>query len=349
MRKERGFTLVELLVVIAIIGILIALLLPAVQAAREAARRMSCSNKQKQICLAMHNYHDVQGTFPQGRMADLSPVEGSDNWNGFVSLLPFIEQSALHDMSQTNDWCNNPWDNNDLSTAVITDFHCPSDGGVKKAERGGRNYMLCYGDSMHDNHTGHPNGGRRGLFMGNQAPPNSFADMTDGTSNTLVLSESVCGDGTRRVKGNVLRGGDNDILPVDRSNNSFHRRRANICDAQVGPGGEYLTTWNPRSDNEYRGFRWGDARPYFVAFTTVLPPNGASCTYSGGDSSGGCFSASSNHPGGVNAGLGDGSVRFVSESINYGFPDQLEVEGGDSPYGVWGAMGSIKGGETVSF
>ena len=160
----------------------------------------------------------------------------------------------------------------------------------------------------------------------------------------------MVGDATNYVKGNVLRGGDNDILPVDRSNGNFHRRRANVCAAQIGANGMYDTSTYSvsTSTSERRGNRWSDGRPYFTAVTTVLPPNSASCTYYTGDSSGGCYSASSEHPGGANCGMADGSVRFVSETIDSGFSDQLEVETGPSPYGIWGALGSIRGGEAVS-
>ncbi len=352
-RTTGGFTLVELLVVIAIIGILIALLLPAVQAAREAARRSQCTNNTKQIVLALHNYHDTHKRFPHMRLHRLNNHGTRNSWNGFVALLPFVEQSALWDLSQSQDWAN-PWNSNDLSTARVTAYHCPSDSEVQQSQFGGRSYYFCVGDSMHDIHNGHPNGGLRGVFHSNESgtrpPGRSFADIRDGTSNTLAIGESVTGDATNRVKGNVLRGGDNDILPVDRSGvPGFHRRRANVCLAQIGAGGYYdETSFQVRKNTtERRGWRWGDGRPYFAAFTTVLPPNSASCVYSSGDSAGGSYSASSEHPGGANFGLADGSVRFISETIDAGFSDQWEVESGPSPYGVWGALGSIKGGEPI--
>lgn len=348
---RKGFTLVELLVVIAIIGILVALLLPAVQAAREAARRMQCTNNVKQLVLAAHNYHDTYKTLPQGRIARLNGFSTSNAWSGFAVLLPFIEQGPLWDQAQSQNW-GNPWDNNVVTTAKIAAFFCPSDTNVQKAVRGGRSYHFCYGDSMHDAHSGHPNGGLRGVFHGTDVgtiypPANGFAAIKDGTSNTIAISESVSGDQTNRVKGNVVRGGDDDVLPVDRSNANFHRRRANVCQAQIGPNGMYLPTYPTTNGDQQRGWRWGDGRPYFTAFMTVLPPNSASCTYANADSTGGHYAASSEHPGGVVVGMADGSTQFISDTINAGFSDQLEVESGPSPYGVWGALGSINGRESV--
>ncbi|NLS91834.1 MAG: DUF1559 domain-containing protein [Planctomycetaceae bacterium] len=330
---------------------MIALLLPAVQAAREAARRSQCTNNIKQIVLALHNYHDTYKSFPQGRIARLGPST-SNAWSGFCVLLPFIEQAPLWDLAQGTDRTN-PWTANEFTTARISAYHCPSDSNLKNAPLGGRSYHFSYGDSMHDNHSGHPNGGLRGLFHGTEwsgqyPAANDFARMKDGSSNTVAIAESVSGDQTPRVKGNILRGGDNDILPKDTSNGSFHRRRANICAAQIGANGRYdTTTYTVTTGTQQRGWRWSDGRPYFNAVTTVLPPNSASCTYANADGSGGCYSASSEHPGGANVGLADGSVRFISETINSGFSDQLEVEEGPSPYGVWGALGSIMGGEPL--
>ena len=130
---RTGFTLVELLVVIAIIGILIALLLPAVQAAREAARRSQCSNNLKQVGLALHNYHDVYRTFPRWAYpADCTGAPGGDNswWTGFTAMtmiLPYMEQGAIYDKIT---WSTRPEDNpnNQLfRLATISAYQCPSD------------------------------------------------------------------------------------------------------------------------------------------------------------------------------------------------------------------------------
>ena len=138
-RRRSAFTLVELLVVIAIIGILVALLLPAVQAAREAARRMQCTNRMKQLSLAQHNYHDVYKAFAPMRTGTYRPDVDNWNWNdrvgGFVSLLPFYEQQAIFDRTdfQHNGppawWSNANHVNRQISRTTIPAYRCPSDAG----------------------------------------------------------------------------------------------------------------------------------------------------------------------------------------------------------------------------
>src|SRR4051812_16337754 len=123
--RRRGFTLIELLVVIAIIGVLIALLLPAVQAAREAARRMQCTNNLKQVGLALHNYHDVWGRFPMGSVQVDSP-NGSYRRPFLSSLLPFLEQRNLFD-SYNYDLSFQVDQNETTRTSIVAVFACPSD------------------------------------------------------------------------------------------------------------------------------------------------------------------------------------------------------------------------------
>ncbi|MEW4563834.1 DUF1559 domain-containing protein [Bremerella sp. JC770] len=194
--KDRGFTLVELLVVIAIIGVLIALLLPAVQQAREAARRMQCSNNLKQIGLALHNYHDTFLVLPPMVISPTSdpddngdgadPVEG---WGWSAFILPFIEQGALHDqtgISQGNILHN---ELTDTMLVPIAAYRCPSDTGKSvgdAAQRflkgGGMNYAV-YNHSRN----GNVNNGDGG-FARNRA--RNFRDIVDGLSNTLAVGES---------------------------------------------------------------------------------------------------------------------------------------------------------------
>lgn len=350
MVKRRGFTLVELLVVIAIIGILIALLLPAVQAAREAARRSQCTNALKQLALATHNYHDTFGALPYGRMPAHGPAPAqsnttrTDRHSGFLGLLPFIEQKPLWDEIVATYMGQNPWDNYAPWNVKISTFQCPSDGGFASAiDRGPRSFNFCFGDSINENHGSSTNGGRRGMFAGHLV--RTMADVIDGTSNTLAFSERCIGNGSRSI-----RGGTASAITMPLTNNTAN---PSPCLATLGTNGEYATTVlvlnSGGTSTGQTGRRWADGAPYFGAFTTVLPPNSPSCiNAASSDSSWGVWSATSYHPGGVNVAMGDGSTRFISETINSGDPNLNEVKGGPSPYGVWGALGSVQGGEAVS-
>ncbi len=137
-RRRSGFTLVELLVVIAIIGILIALLLPAVQAAREAARRSQCSNNLKQQALALQNYHDTQKCFPSGAINPWGGINPGNGWliNWAIAILPYIEQAPLHaqyNMNLSNaDAANKP-----VVQAIVPPYTCPSDTNGTKLENPG--------------------------------------------------------------------------------------------------------------------------------------------------------------------------------------------------------------------
>lgn len=335
--RRTGFTLVELLVVIAIIGVLIALLLPAVQQAREAARRMQCTNRMKQVALALHNYHDSYGAFPAMQM-QASPARPS----GFVSLLPYVEQAAIwEDATSANppygaaDW--NPTHQNTL----IPEFACPSDPNwTSRAEVAGgrkpRSYHFSVGDSIRNNHSDQSS--KRGVF--GALYNTGFSDLVDGTSNTLALSEVVIGPNsfTRTIKGNVA------VTPGINANPASPAD----CWAARGPHGEVATAVEVTAESYVHrapGSRWAEGRVFFSGFSTVLPPNAPRCTTAHNDTIWGVWTPSSFHPGGVNVGRADGSIQFVPETVDCGDPTQTEVTTGPSPYGVWGALGSINGGE----
>lgn len=223
----RGFTLVELLVVIAIIGILIALLLPAVQAAREAARRMQCTNHLKQLALALHDYHDSHKTFPSGAL-----VSNGLSWN--VLILPYIEQSALYakfnfNQGDFNGAPNNEGPNKNIHALIRIDtFMCPSatqelvTHGSSKLSDGRVPYTSHYygvmgptGKDPWGNDYPFENSGSYGGFalngVMNKDSNVRFSDITDGTSNTLALGEIALpktgygppggGDGASWVRG----------------------------------------------------------------------------------------------------------------------------------------------------
>ncbi len=202
-----AFTLIELLVVITIIGVLIALLLPAVQAAREAARRMSCSNNLKQIGLALHSYHQAIGTFPAGYISAVGSGGPADDkgpgWGWAAQLLPYLEQSGLHDRIRFDKDITDPT-NAAYRTTVLPLFLCPSDGGDKTFTVAGSNPVLV----GHSNYVGvfgnpeitddpgyllpestYPERGptHQGMFYRNSGV--RMADVTDGASNTLFVGE----------------------------------------------------------------------------------------------------------------------------------------------------------------
>ncbi|MBA2114689.1 DUF1559 domain-containing protein [Bremerella alba] len=211
-RTVRGFTLVELLVVIAIIGVLIALLLPAVQQAREAARRMQCSNQLKQIGLAVHNYHDTYKVFPAGSV-NLNTTTAADkslsNWA--IGILPFLEQPALYE--QYNQSVHNSHvDNQDVLTTILPAMLCPSDVNSEVLTQPSQLLSIDIAPGSYKGNVGRRFGGANGYF---DYPPYAgsynasqktsigplhvsgvnglgwerFATITDGSTNTLLVGE----------------------------------------------------------------------------------------------------------------------------------------------------------------
>ncbi|MCS7239578.1 MAG: DUF1559 domain-containing protein [Thermoguttaceae bacterium] len=365
--KFKGFTLVELLVVIAIIGILIALLLPAVQAAREAARRSQCTNNLKQLALAAHNYADTYKVLPPGEigtgvMWGGDPVNtNTERLSTWVLLLPYYEQQSLY--SQISQpltasgvvlppWGRDPSTNTPGDpansrfyppwTVQLPVLICPSDGKIGQksaADQGRTNYRTSMGDCIYRGwaRDGDPTT-IRGLFGLRGGVP--FSAITDGTSNTIMFSERLFGANAVLIK----EGMATNVTSLNPN-------------AAVSPA-ECLQTKNPARPNEYltstygtanwSGRRWASGIPQYTRFNTVLPPNSPACNDSTWDERNAVIPPSSNHPGGVNVALADGSVRFVSETIDAGNPTATEVRSGPSPYGVWGALGSKEGGESVS-
>ncbi|MBI1249441.1 DUF1559 domain-containing protein [bacterium] len=338
---RRGFTLVELLVVIAIIGVLIALLLPAVQQAREAARRMQCSNNLKQLGLALHNYHDTYNYFPSRNMgtgAPLNTIGGQrTRLSGIMSMLPFIEQQALYN-KLVRPGNIVPW-NGAFANYALPALLCPSDAGGQTSPAhstfGIYNYVFCGGDSLNGTAGGsestpvsRPSRGMFGSYKWY-----NFRDITDGTSNTIAMSELVRPNSTSHI--GMLAGSTGITTP------SACKATYNYATRQYISGG-----W---ANDTSRGYRWGDGAEYFAGFNTILPPNSPSCFNGGGSHwTSGMYSAGSLHPGGVLTLMGDGSTHFVAETINAGNQSATPPSyngAGYSPYGVWGAMGTKSSGE----
>lgn len=299
---RSAFTLVELLVVIAIIGVLISLLLPAVQQAREAARRMQCTNNLKQLTLAMHNYESTYKQFPQ-------PAEDSlYGYSAQAKLLPFIEQGNLSDLIDYSQpllsgVANDP----DLNPALInvvrqplSVLQCPSDpGNPLSTEKGnvwaGGNYMANAGPGIGMSYCSRSD--TDGLFW--RGSNTKFRDVTDGTSNTIAFAETLYG----------LRGDDTADL-VDYRTQIMRVSGGGPCSAPA----ESLVT---RSATRYEGRRagqWIRNITYQTLINAFFPPNAKSpdVSHHGEAISG----ARSQHPGGANVSLCDGSVRFVTETID---------------------------------
>jgi len=371
--KQSGFTLVELLVVIAIIGILISLLLPAVQAAREAARRMQCTNNFKQYGLALHNYHDANKNFPASRSAvglsatNLDGTPRNGNWfSCTVKLFPYMEQSARYEelvqaCSRTTGRIANNWTEDASMKGVISTILCPSDPNAfspcpyRGRDFGRCNIVICRGDAAMDTE-GFPTTGVTSVNSPKLADPDDsaarnrsvFAPITwrglsylsDGTSNSLAASEavSVTTDGyCLDVKGGIstLPGM---IVATGVLNPS-------ICAANRDPDNPKMMK-GPTGFNTWRASRFAGGSVTESGFHTILPPNSPSCMGRGDDESWGIMSATSHHTGGVNALCFDGSCHFISETINAGNPNANQVVSGRTNYGIWGAIGSPNGGES---
>lgn len=350
LRRRLGFTLIELLVVIAIIAVLIALLLPAVQQAREAARRTQCKNNLKQLGLALHNYNDTFNLLPQGEGKPGGP--GGQRQSGFVGMLPYFDQAPLYNQISAVNFQRVPWDTSFAPfTQKLPGLLCPSDFGTttQGGSIGKTNYMFSRGDSTWDHNEWTPNGhrGLRGMFSGN-AYFRRFSEVSDGLSNTIAMGERTLATGGS----NILDGGT-----AKNQGNTFVRTNPSACLAVIGPGKTYVAG---TSLGAWGGTRWPDGAPSFTGMTTVLGPNKVSCTQGGWDGEDGIYEPMSRHTGGVHCLFGDGTVHFISDSIDVGNsscppPDgsagggtPCTTWGGRSPYGVWGAMGSAGGGDTVS-
>lgn len=330
-RVHRGFTLVELLVVIAIIGILIGMLLPAVQQVREAARRTQCSNHQRNIGIALHNYESAHGEFPP-RMVGTT-FGSNDRVSIWVLLLPFIEgQNLFEDINPGNAGIAAPWDDTFQPYLVQNPWLlCPSDSnsgrGRRRFQTAHSNYRVSVGDTIWDSSLGtNP----RGMFAAGTKI--KIAEIFDGLSNTIMVSERLVLTQSKNVKQDLA-------LNVDLN--------SPISIAALASRKEYKTddVSSIQDPGNWIGKRWNDGIAYYASFNTVLPPNGPSGQAGTFDANPMIMTPTSNHLGGVMAVFADGSTHFIKETIDTGNLASPEVSSGPSPYGVWGALGSKAGTE----
>ncbi|TWT55653.1 DUF1559 domain-containing protein [Allorhodopirellula solitaria] len=379
---RHGFTLVELLVVIAIIGVLVGLLLPAVQAAREAARRMSCSNNMKQLGLAVHNYHSTYNQLPMqagGTFlpnvdkgdAHIAPGHNARRLSFLVGMLPFIEQQALwQQISNPHEgWAAmggagwqgayDPW------ATQLQAFKCPSDPAVSTWGLGATNYgSNALGDSpsygqagYHEFNSGQgkwvfidrAQGTCRGMFVPRH--PSQFRDTLDGLSNTAMLGEMI----------NGLQDRDTRSLPSlgNGWGGTGTRGSSHACRDDIDP--ERPQYWRPTgvtldtNANRSRGARWAYSLPLFTSISFSTGPNREMCFGADWENSGQC-PPSSHHQGGAHIVMGDGAVKFITDSVDCGNAESPAVMPGDatslpsgaaSPYGLFGSIGTRANNEVL--
>lgn len=371
--RRLAFTLVELLVVIAIIGVLVGLLLPAVQSAREAARRMSCSNNLKQVGLAMHNYQSAFKRLPQQQGGTFDLTNGATESNGndlswIPSLLPFIEQQALWE-AISNPFATDragivrpvpypamgptPVDTNYIPWLTqVGALRCPSDPTTNiNARPAFTNYAACMGDNIHEHHyNGVGSDGvsdttprNRGTWGEAYLKPISRGFFFG--RHSTDFKDIIDGLSNTIAAGEIVVGsGTNEIHSTMFIDGIAHRFPPRHWDDKLDPArprywAQGSTTRGNRGDN------WALGRTWFTGFNTTVAPNGP-CVGRHVDRQV-YASTSSRHPGGVHVLMGDAAVRFISESIDSG--DQAGTiavgsanyqPGLESPFGLWGALGT---------
>jgi prepilin-type N-terminal cleavage/methylation domain-containing protein/prepilin-type processing-associated H-X9-DG protein len=345
-RSRPGFTLIELLVVIAIIAVLIALLLPAVQAAREAARRIQCTNNLKQIGLGLHNYEGLTGAFPPSNIA--GTVNGAFIYNGFsvhARILPLMEQGVAFN-SINFSFTHRTVQNSTVVGLALTCFLCPSDpnmDGLTPFPSGVSARVPCYGfnegdwfiwNALSTSGTNNPPS-TRGVFGPNLS--RRLAEFTDGTSQTLLATDVKALNPFCQVGGQF-------------SEPNLSSPTAPLPSPYADPlsvASEYTTVAACNAVPPGQGHTaWVDGNSQETGMTTAFPPNKAALNPTNRADLDiltvliskdlplyGAITARSYHPGGVNTLFGDGSVRFIKSTIDGN---------------TWRALGTIRGGEVIS-
>ena len=346
-KRLQGFTLVELLVVIAIIGILVGLLLPAVQAAREAARRMQCSNNVKQLTLAMHTYNDVYNAFPLHMHRSAHDYGGGTGTSGDLSwyygLLPYVEQgNEFNQVPSATSGTGFAWDGLVAGTTPmgvvgrikIATFVCPSESVTNTNVAGLANFnyvansgpprqlALPSGEVTNTSRgiishsrmsaAGPGTANCQGAMLGGSNNTVRFKDVTDGLSNTAAVSESLVNEGTGNSK--------------DPRRNLYYTNSAMIqtpgasISAVVADGLANPLNWSDWS--QYKGLTWLFADSWEKQlYQHVFPPNTISIPSYNTDwfrcsEADSAITPSSNHTGGIQISMADGSVHFISNSIS---------------------------------
>ncbi|WP_404306141.1 DUF1559 family PulG-like putative transporter [Neorhodopirellula lusitana] len=321
---RQGFTLVELLVVIAIIGVLVGLLLPAVQAAREAARRMQCSNNMKQLGLALHNYESAYRIFP-GPAFSTSNASQVYGFSTQAFLLPYIEQAsveAMIDYSQPlytgaqNNQVFNPVHEN-VAMTPLASFRCPTEpqdpiSFIGTNTFAGTNYVVCTGSGTDKNYDSRLK--TDGMFW--RGSKTGFRDMLDGSSNTLVFAESLIGGGATSPEPPPVQ-----ALPHYRFMAAYPGGPGSMQGPGLGfngaPGDNPVLETAVASAASWAGNRcnaWIHGKDADTGFNAYPGPNAKTSDVI--KNNWGFLATRSLHTGGVNVAFGDGSVHFITDSID---------------------------------
>ena len=340
--KRAGITWVELLVVVVIIGILIAMLMPAVQSAHTPARRTMCRNNLRNLALAALSYESAHMELPMGvGIKDQNGVLKANPVSGLIALLPFLEQREFYDEisspivigraeypafeASLADVDYPPWRKEHYF------FICPS--AKSTASKFGRtSYAFSVGDVARNVSKQETLRGAFGYFKANR-----LDEVTDGTSNTIGMVE-IGGDQVESTNGGCLANGK--AAWLDKPELAFSA----VKDDAYVSGAKLID----------RGSRWADGRAGVSLVSTILPFNSPSFQVQGSPTADGVYSAGSMHTGGGNVVMLDGSTHFVSKDIDTGDMSAatLTVEhmaaDAPTPYGVWGAAGTIRSGEVFS-
>lgn len=399
-RAPLAFTMIEVFGVLLLIGLLVGILLPAVQSAREMARRTSCSNNMMQVALGVHGYHSAFKQFPmQLTGTDGSTIVGADNdrrLSYLVGVLPFVSQADLADAmdkprkrkpNETADPYGGMMMSDGAESAAsrpqldsefwpaggpepfvrgyspwmvdVPVFRCPSDPGIGRPSFGRVNYAACLGDGVLGADSGpfkevngkfvydaqlaeQTDAAMRGIFVPRVAT--RLSDVIDGQSHTFLLGEMATGLGDSDTRTRPAPGPGAKVL---RDNPSWARQTELISLERPqfweSPAmGAKLAALDKR-----RGFRWADGMPLFTGFNTILPPNREITMRADQEACWGILPPSSRHQSGVNMAMADGSIHFFTDSIEAGDPHAPTVyagsvhpRGSESPYGLWGALGT---------
>ncbi len=368
--RKNGFTLIDLIGVLVIAAMIAGLVFPSIQASREAARRSACANQLRRLGVAIKQYHDTFTVLPCNKFG---PGAG-DRKSGFTMLLPHLGYEGVYNDIVEAKW-QVAWRKEKVDEkgqpvldaeekqipgpycTMIPEFLCPTDpNGFDRVPFmfGYNNYVFSHGDWI----TGQNEKFSRGAFT-----PGvwiSLDAVPDGASNTLAMSERcVCSErdpmiyspeirgvkdvGIQEVPEKVSAKGGVRLDMGEAISENIEKQDVGLCwktaDDDYFVGGENVI----RINRSWTGGRWADGMHFFTATNTIMPPNGPSCATRGNDQSPLLAPPTSYHVTGVNALMLDGQVRFLFNKIDCGgdYTNKKCVKEGQSPFGVWGAMGSI--------